>query len=78
MSKNIALTLTNIFILSGCMGTQPNVKLDKSITSFKEYINQKRADDVKHYNIIAELLHQSIIEYRTTNEQATMKSASDA
>ncbi len=47
----------NIFILSGCMATQPNVKLDK-----------KRADDVKHYNITAELLYQSIIKYRVTNE----------
>jgi len=77
MGKNIIMTLTAILMLSGCMATQPNVKLDKSITSFKEYINQKRADDVKHYNIIAELPHQSIIEYRTTNEQTTMRSASD-
>ena len=77
MGKNIIMTITAILMLSGCMATQPHVKLDKSITSFKEYINQKRADDVSHYNIIAELPHQSIIEYRTTNEQTTMRSASD-
>jgi hypothetical protein len=77
MHKNIIITLTAILMLSGCMATQPNVKLDKNITSFKEYINQKRADDVQHYNIIAELPHQSIIEYRTTNEQTTMRNASD-
>ena len=35
MSKNIVLTLTTVLMLLGCIATQANLKLDKSIIEYR-------------------------------------------
>jgi len=64
-------------LFSGCAGTQPTISLTKDIKSFKDYIVKKRADESGRYDIIAEKPHQTIIEYRTHNEQIDLADARD-
>jgi len=64
-------------LFSGCAGTKPNIPITKDIQSFKDYIIKKRANETRDYDIIAEKPHQTIIEYRTFNEQSSLADARD-
>jgi len=64
-------------LFSGCAGTQPHIPITSDIQSFKDYILKKRANETGNYDIIAEKPHQTIIEYRTFNEQSNLADASD-
>lgn len=80
MNKQNLLLIGSIaatVLFSGCAGTQPPVTMTNDIQSFKDYIVKKRANETGKYDIIAEKPHQTIIEYRTFDEQSSLADARD-
>jgi len=76
----IKIFLSSIVIMTsffGCAGTQSPVPMTKNIKSFKDYIEKKRVNETGNYDIIAEKSYQTILEYRTFNEQPSLADARD-
>lgn len=76
--RNSAIFTLFSFLISGCTGSQqPTIQSNANIQSLKEFIMLKRVNETGAYDIIAEKSNQTILEYRTYDEQVKLSDATD-
>ena len=76
ISGLFAITATVIF--SGCVASQsPQITNVDKINSFRDYVIQKRSNEVGNYDVVATTLNKTLLELRVFNESTSTANATD-
>ncbi len=75
---SVLFTITATFIFSGCVASpSPQIANADKINSFRDYVIQKRSNEVGNYDVIATTANKTLIELRVFNEPTTTADATD-
>ena len=75
---SVLFTITITFIFSGCVASQSTqiANIDK-INSFRDYVIQKRSNEVGNYDVVATTANKTLLELRVFNELTSTANATD-
>lgn len=70
--------ITAIFIFSGCVASpSPQIANVDKINSFRDYVIQKRSNEIGNYDVIATTANKTLLELRVFNEPTSTADATD-
>ena len=71
-------TITATFIFSGCVASpSPQIANVDKINSFRDYISQKRSNEIGNYDVIATTTNKILLELRVFNEPTSTADTTD-
>lgn len=71
-------TIMTTFIFSGCVASQsPQIANVDKINSFRDYVIQKRSNEVGNYDVVATTANKTLLELRVFNEPTSTADATD-
>lgn len=77
-SLSVLFTITITFIFSGCVASQsPQIANIDKINSFRDYVIQKRSNEVGNYDVVATTANKTLLELRVFNELTSTANATD-
>ena len=75
-SLSVLFTITITFIFSGCVASQsPQIANIDKINSFRDYVIQKRSNEVGNYDVVATTANKTLLELRVFNEPTSTADA---
>ncbi|MBE3609070.1 hypothetical protein [Campylobacter californiensis] len=75
---SVLLTITATFIFSGCVASpSPQIANVDKINSFRDYVIQKRSNEVGNYDVVATMANKTLLELRVFNKPTTTADAID-
>ena len=77
-SLSVLFTITITFIFSGCVASQsPQIANIDKINSFRDYVIQKKSNEVGNYDVVATTVNKTLLELRVFNEPTSTTDATD-
>ena len=75
---SVLFTITITFIFSGCVASQsPQIANIDKINSFRDYVIQKKSNEVGNYDVVATTANKTLLELRMFNELTSTANATD-
>ena len=75
---SVLFTITITFIFSGCVASQsPQIENIYKINSFRDYVIQKRSNEVGNYDVVATTANKTLLELRVFNEPTSTADTTD-
>ena len=75
---SVLFTITITFIFSGCVASpSPQIANIDKINSFRDYVIQKRSNEVGNYDVVATTANKTLLELRVFNEPTSTTDTTD-